>query len=73
MTSFLFFIFKSIYIFENNLFIREFQSIDYNKEREIFIQYILCKYNKTVSLKGFQSLNFIQHYKIKHFNIVYNV
>lgn len=62
-----------IYIFENNLFTRELQPIDYNKEREIFVQCTLCKYNKTVTIKGFQSSNFVQHYKIKHPNIAYNV
>jgi len=28
---------EGIYIFQNNLFTCEFQSIDYNKKREIFI------------------------------------
>ena len=63
---------EGIYIFENNLFTREIQPIDYNKEREIFVQCTLCKYNKTVSLRRFQSSNFVQHYKIKHPNIAYN-
>ncbi len=63
----------TLYIFENNLFTRELQPIDYNKEREIFVQCTLCKYNKTVSLKRFQSSNFVQYYKIKHLNIAYNV
>ena len=65
---------KDIYIFENNLFTREILPIDYNKEREILvIQCTLCKYNKTVSLNGFQSSNFVQHYRNKHSNIVYNL
>jgi hypothetical protein len=61
-----------IYIFNNGLFTRELQPIDYNKERELFIQCTLYKYNKTVKIPDFQSSNFIQYYKNKHPAIAYN-
>jgi hypothetical protein len=61
-----------IYIFDNGLFTRTLLNIDYNKDREMLIQCTTCFYNKTVSVKRFQSSNFVQHYKNKHATIAYN-
>lgn len=33
----------------------------------------LCNYNKISILEGFQSSNYIQHYKYKHPTIAYNI
>jgi len=63
---------SSIYIFKNGLFTRSVLNIDVNKEREILISCTTCSYKKITTIKGFQSSNYVQHYKNKHPNIAYN-
>ncbi len=38
----------------------------------MLIQCTTCSFNKVVKITGFQSLNFVRYYKLKHLNIVYN-
>jgi hypothetical protein len=61
-----------IYIFDNGLFTRTLLNIDYNKDREILINCTICTYKKVTTIKGFQSSNYVQHYKNKHSEIAYN-
>jgi len=63
---------NDIYIFENSLFTRILQPIDHTKERELLIQCITCSYKKIEKVAGFQSLNYVAHYKRKHPNIAHN-
>jgi len=63
---------SNIYIFKNGLFTRSVLNIDVNKEREILISCTTCSYKKITTIKGFQSSNYVQHYKNKHPNIAYN-
>jgi len=63
---------SSIYIFKNGLFTRLLLNIDPSKPREMLIQCTTCSFNKVVKITGFQSSNFVRHYKLKHLNIAYN-
>src|SRR6187399_3574182 len=63
---------SSIYIFKNGLFTRSVLNIDVNKEREILISCTTCSYKKITTIKGFQSSNYVQHYRNKHPTIAYN-
>ncbi|KAH8890734.1 hypothetical protein GQ53DRAFT_747412 [Thozetella sp. PMI_491] len=63
---------KDIYIFKNGLFTRDLQPIDYNKEREVLIKCTIYSYKKIDKVNGFQSSNYVRHYKYKHPNIAYN-
>lgn len=59
-------------MFSKGLFTWELQNIDFNKQRELLIKCTLCSYKKIVKIQGFQSSNFIQHYKYKYLTIAYN-
>ena len=61
-----------IYIFDNGLYTRTLQPVDFTKERQILIKCALCNFNKITTIKGFQSSNYVQHYRNKHPTIAYN-
>ena len=61
-----------IYIFDNSLFTRTLLNIDCNKNWEMLINCTTYIYKKVTTIKGFQSSNYIQHYKNKHSEIAYN-
>ncbi|KAK0616217.1 hypothetical protein B0T14DRAFT_522724 [Immersiella caudata] len=63
---------NDIYIFTMGLFTRVLQPIDYAKERELLIQCTTCSYKKVEKVAGFQSSNYVAHYKRKHPHIAYN-
>ena len=54
------------------LFTRVLQPIDYAKERELLIQCTTYSYKKVERVAGFQSSNYVTHYKRKHPQIAYN-
>jgi len=63
---------NDIYILKMSLFTRVLQPIDYAKERKALIQCTTCSYKKAEKVAGFQSSNYVAHYKRKHPHIAYN-